>query len=74
MSALPIETTQVLRTSLMDKAIGDEERRRLILAMDANTIAHRIIKDEVVERRLHILAIARRLLYCFDMRPPQDNK
>ena len=72
---LPIEAVHVLReamvaapTNTADEAQLRARRTRdaLLASMDAALIAHTIIKDEAANRRLHALAIARRLLYCLD--------
>ena len=41
-------------------------REALLASMDAALVAHSIIKDEAADRRLHALAIARRIAYCLD--------
>ena len=71
---VPIEALHVLREALIQKlnAADDshiteemkKERREMIASMDAGRVAHSIIKDEAADRRLHALAIARRLRYC----------
>ena len=63
--ALPIETVQTLRNSLVEKC-AEEEARRLIMAMDSGAVANRIIKDEFADKKLRVLSIARRLKYSFD--------
>jgi hypothetical protein len=40
------------------------KRMELLASMDAGMVANLIIKDEAADRRLHALAIARRLRYC----------
>jgi hypothetical protein len=40
------------------------KRRRLIASLNAGQIAKAIIKNEAADRRMHVLAIARRLHYC----------
>ena len=62
---LPVETVQALRETLAAKAAGDASQQHQILALDARRLVHRIIKDEAAEKRLHILATARRFQYCF---------
>ena len=79
---LPVEMVQMLRAALLERTDPhasssstatpsalvetNEEQRRIILSMDASVVANRIIKDEAMDRRLHVIAIARRLKYCFD--------
>ena len=70
---LPIEAVHVLREAMIAAPTNEEAQLRarrtrdaLLASMDAALIAHTIIKDEAANRRLHALAIARRLLYCLD--------
>jgi hypothetical protein len=62
--ALPIETVQTLRNALSERC-EEEGARRLIRNMEAGAVANRIIKDEFTDKKLHVLAIARRLKYIF---------
>ncbi len=41
-------------------------RRELIANMDSSQISKAIIKNEAMDRRMHALAIARRLHYCLN--------
>ena len=60
---LPIEAVQALREVVAAKS--SPATASAVHSMDARRIVHRIIKDEAAEKRLHVLATARRFHYCF---------
>ena len=54
-----------------EAAAGAKQRRKetcdaLLASMNGALIARSIVKDEAADRRLHALAIARRIAYCLD--------
>jgi hypothetical protein len=59
-SLLPVEAVQALRETLAAK-----NHTTVDAFQDARRLVHRIIKDEAAEKRLHVLATARRFQYCF---------
>ena len=61
---LPIESVQALREVVVAKS-SSPATASAVHSMDARRIVHRIIKDEAAEKRLHVLATARRFHYCF---------
>ena len=68
---LPVETVQVLRDALTQQRVVPPH---IVAAMDARRLVHRIIKDEAAEKRLHVLATARRFKYCFSVNIDEDDE
>jgi hypothetical protein len=73
--ALPIQAVHVLRAVLLHREEEDTttttqaeedrlKRQKLIAKLSAGQVAKAIIKNEAADRRMHALAIARRLHYC----------
>ena len=68
-----LETTHAAPTGGVDLSgkpeadcLKKRQRRDLLASMDAGLVAKSIIKNEAADKRLHVLAIARRLRYCLD--------
>ena len=61
-----LTTTTTLGKNATDSSDTNSKKKRaaLLLQMDGSQIANTIIKNEAMDRKLHVLAIARRLHYC----------
>jgi hypothetical protein len=65
----PIERTHAVCAEAEDTAeqqLKKRKRQELIASLNAGQIAKAIIKNEAADRRMHALAIARRLHYCLN--------